>query len=123
MPAKLSKPARRRVRELYLQGWKKSAIAKELGISRDTVAKYCNGLDTEVDLIGSPAAQMTGEEVRRLRVLAGGIELTACDGEKGCGRVFAVLPVAPADRRQRLAWYCPGCGTRWLVSAPGVSIG
>ncbi len=117
MPAKCSKPMQRRIRELYAAGEKKMAIASELGLSRDTVAKYCVGVDAEVELIDTPAATLSRGEVGRLKALAAGVELTRCDDDKGCGTEFAVLKVGLRERKVPIAWYCPSCGTQWLVAS------
>ncbi len=110
MPAKLSKPAQRRIRELYAQGRKKQAIARELDISRDTVAKYCDGVDEEVSLFQAPAAYLSEEQVQSLAHLAGATRSVECPA---CGGLIIVLAGT-------VAMQC-SCGGAWV--RPGWSVG
>ena len=78
MPAKISKPTRKRIQEMYRGGARKTAIAAELGISRDTVARYTAAVDRELELGDAPAAVLTEDDVAALRVLAQMVRKGAC---------------------------------------------
>lgn len=110
MPAKLSKPMQRRIRELYAQGRKKQAIARELGIGRDSVAKYCVGVDEEVSIFQAPAACFSEEQVRRLGWVADAVRLVTC------GHCGVSNPVVGGV----IALEC-ACGEPWV--RPGWSVG
>ncbi len=114
MPYKLSRPMRRRIRELYAQGWRKQAIAHELSISRDSVRKYCAGVDAEVSLSDAPAARLTAAEVDKLQALTSLVRLTTCE-IPGCGAMFAVPNVRPQDR-SGMDYLCPKCGELTCVT-------
>ncbi len=110
MPAKLSKPMQRRIRELYAQGRKKQAIARELDVSRDSVAKYCGGVDEEVSIFQAPAAYLSEEQVRKLGWVADAVRVVTCGH---CGKHNPVVG-------RVIAVECE-CGEPWV--RPGWSVG
>ena len=70
MPAPISRPTRARVRQLHEDGRRISDIARELGLARSTVSRYVAEMDAQHEVALSPAAQLTEDEVGRLRHLA-----------------------------------------------------
>ena len=111
MTRALSKPVQKAIRDLYAGGMSKSAIATKLQIRRETVAKYSQAVDAEIDLGGTPAAKFTEDEVALLRGLTRLLQPTTCDS---CGVHFSlIVHFAPATNES--ATFCPGCGDRMVT--------
>jgi DNA-binding CsgD family transcriptional regulator len=79
MPAKIPRPIRTRIRQMYDTGERLQSIADKLGLDRKTVAKYCDASEKpQVAAPTSPAAQLTADEVEKLQWVAGGTRLERC---------------------------------------------
>ncbi len=103
MPAKISRPVLERIKRLYEDGMRISDIAGELGLCRGTVAKYVRAYEADRIVAGSPAAQLTDEEILKLRYMLARIVPVACPS---CGeRMYA-------DRTADEGT-CPSCGSGW----------
>ncbi len=104
MPAKLSRPMQRRIRDLYREGAKKKEIARQLGISRDSVSKYCGGVDQETGLLEAPAVLFSETEVRLLQGLVQLLRKVRCS--KCDWAIWFLAGTVAMD--------CPACGHPWV---------
>ena len=110
MPAAIPLPLRDKLQKLRQSGQRISEIARELKLSRSTVARYCKDIDADVELKSTPAAALSEQEVLKLRWLAAQGRFIRC-GE--CGRQMLVDVTRASGR-------CHGCGVEWSVrSAKG----
>ncbi len=105
MAARLSRPQREKIKNMHEAGMRQKAIAADLGIARCTVARYVQGIESEVQVQRAPAATLTEREVARLRFLAGTVHELSCPS---CSAGFmAKVEVVQGE--------CPHCGAGWAL--------
>ena len=103
MTAPIPPTLKKRLQTLRSEGHRINEIARELNLSRSTVARYCKDIDADVELKSTPAAALSEQEVLKLRWLAAQGRFIRC-GE--CGRQMLVDVTRASGR-------CHGCGVQW----------
>ena len=108
MAARLSRPARERIKKMHEEGLRQKDIADALGVARCTVARYVQEIEDDVEVQRSPAGGLTEREVARLKFLARTVHELSCPK---CAEEFT----APVTAREG---DCPHCGAGWAIGQP-----
>ena len=120
MTSKLSKAKQRAITERFNAGDSDQEIARKVGVSRQTVAKYTFNLDEGLVIKDTPAAQLTASQV----AFAGKFDFAAFSALKEgiiklarahevvqCPVCKAKLTVLRTQRRVH-CWHCPEPGNK-----------
>jgi hypothetical protein len=75
-------------------------------VSYSTVRRYCHKFDPMLDVTHRPAAELSSEEVEKLRWLATRVDAVTCPSGPACR--FTVYGLAGREQ-----WLCPNCRHTW----------